>query len=121
MASNFGPPGFLPESGYLRQSQLIPWIFPFSPATLWRKVKDETFPAPIKLSARITAWRFDQVLDWLEAACRSSSPMALPSPMKAVPKTRCRASRSDVGHRSGEIVKGPRLPSVLTTQGGRHR
>ena len=26
-------------SGYMRQSQLIPAIFPFSSATLWRKVK----------------------------------------------------------------------------------
>jgi prophage regulatory protein len=55
MASNIGPPGFLPEIGYVRQSQLIPAIFPFSSATLWRKVKAGTFPSPIKLGARITA------------------------------------------------------------------
>jgi predicted DNA-binding transcriptional regulator AlpA len=61
MASNFGPPGFLPESGYLRQSQLIPWIFPFSAATLWRKVKAGTFPKPIKPGPRITAWRVEDI------------------------------------------------------------
>ena len=45
--------GTLPETGYVRQSQLIPVIFPFSPATLWRKVKAGTFPRPVKLSPRI--------------------------------------------------------------------
>ncbi len=47
----------LPAIGYVRQSQLIPAIFPFSSATLWRKVKDGTFPKPVKLGPRITAWR----------------------------------------------------------------
>ena len=44
--------GQLPETGYVRQSQLIPFILPFSPATLWRKVKSGDFPNPVKLSAR---------------------------------------------------------------------
>jgi prophage regulatory protein len=39
MATNHNSLGSLPESGYVRQSQLIPSIFPFSSATLWRKVK----------------------------------------------------------------------------------
>ena len=52
---------------YVRQSQLIPAVLPFSVATLWRKVKNGTFPKPVKLSDRITAWRSDEVLEWLEA------------------------------------------------------
>lgn len=59
--------GRLPETGYLRQSQLIPVIFPFSHATLWRNVKAGTFPRPVKLSARITAWRVEDIRAWMDA------------------------------------------------------
>jgi prophage regulatory protein len=55
MATKINPQTSLPEIGYVRQSQLIPAIFPFSPATLWRKVKAGTFPQPVKLGPRITA------------------------------------------------------------------
>ena len=50
---------------YLRQSQLIGEILPFSSATLWRKVKDGTFPKPIKLGPAITAWKSSDVKFWL--------------------------------------------------------
>ena len=66
MASNYNPSGSLPESGYVRQSQLIPSIFPFSSATLWRKVKAGTFPKPVKLGPRITAWRVEDIRDLIE-------------------------------------------------------
>lgn len=56
----------LPSGSFVRQSQLIPAILPFSSATLWRKVKDGSFPKPVKLSDRITAWRTDDVRSWLE-------------------------------------------------------
>lgn len=59
--------GCLPSTGYLRQAQLLPNILPFSAATLWRKVKDGTFPAPVKLSDRITAWRVEDVRNWMES------------------------------------------------------
>lgn len=52
----------LPQMGFIRQSELVPAIVPFSPATLWRKVKDGTFPAPVKLSERVTAWRVEDTL-----------------------------------------------------------
>jgi prophage regulatory protein len=54
-----------PTTGYIRQSQLIPAIVPFSSATLWRKVKDGTFPRPVKLSKRVTAWRSEDISDWM--------------------------------------------------------
>ncbi len=57
----------LPETGYIRQSQLIPHIIPFSPATLWRGVKDGSFPSPVKLSARVSAWRVEDIRAWMEA------------------------------------------------------
>ena len=55
----------LPATGYIRQSQLIPNIVPFSSATLWRKVKTGSFPSPVKLSERITAWRVEDIRAWL--------------------------------------------------------
>ena len=52
--------------GYMRQADLLT-IVPFSAATLWRKVKAGTFPAPIRLSAGVTAWRRADVEAWLQA------------------------------------------------------
>ena len=65
----------LPDSAYIRESQLVqspkrpdaPAPLPFSAPTLWRKVKAGTFPKPIKLSERVTAWRVGCVRDWMLA------------------------------------------------------
>ena len=57
----------LPAIGFVRQSRLIPTIIPFSSATLWRKVKAGTFPAPVKLSQRVTAWRVEQIREWMQS------------------------------------------------------
>jgi hypothetical protein len=84
----------LPEIGYIRQPQLIGSapvspeqayanrekgkgprrprggslpIVPWSAATLWRKVKAEQFPAPVKLSEGVTAWRVEDVRAWIES------------------------------------------------------
>lgn len=67
MANTTFPLGDLPATGYVRQSQLIPDIIPFSAATLWRNVKAGTFPAPVKLSDRVTAWRVEDVRAWMES------------------------------------------------------
>ncbi len=64
--------GSLPATGYVRQSQLVPHIIPFSSATLWRKVKAGQFPRPLKLSERVTAWSVDDVREWM----RKQSPNA---------------------------------------------
>lgn len=62
---------FLPDAGlpdgYVRQAQLIPGIVPFSASTLWRKVNAGTFPAPVKLSTRVTAWRIKDVRMWMQS------------------------------------------------------
>jgi len=54
-----------PKDGFVRQRQLIPHPIPFSPATLWRKVAAGEFPAPLKLSERVTAWRCSDVTEWM--------------------------------------------------------
>ncbi|MDO8774299.1 MAG: AlpA family phage regulatory protein [Burkholderiaceae bacterium] len=70
-----GTPSFdtLPDSAFIREAQLVPspsrpgWPvpLPFSGPTLWRKVKAGTFPKPLKLSERITAWRVGDVRAWI--------------------------------------------------------
>ncbi len=65
----------LPNSGYVRAAQLVQSPkrpdstapLPFSEPTLWREVKAGSFPKPIKLSARITAWNVGAVRAWLLA------------------------------------------------------
>lgn len=61
MPKTASPIGELLATGYIRQAQLIPAIIPVSSPTLWRMVKAGTFPAPVKLSARVTAWRVEDV------------------------------------------------------------
>ena len=65
----------LPNSAYVREAQLVQSrtrsgstaLLPFSAPTLWRMVKAGTFPKPIKLSARVTAWNVGAVRAWLLA------------------------------------------------------
>lgn len=60
--------GVLPATGYVREKQLIGGgILPFSAKTLWRKVKDGTFVQPVKLGERITAWKVEEVRQWLDS------------------------------------------------------
>jgi predicted DNA-binding transcriptional regulator AlpA len=64
----------LSDSAFIRESQLVqspkrpknPALLPFSAPTLWRKVKAGTFPRPVKLSARVTAWNCGYVRRWLD-------------------------------------------------------
>ncbi|WP_286852020.1 AlpA family phage regulatory protein [Hydrogenophaga sp. 70-12] len=56
----------MPQAGYIRQAGLLE-VLPISPATLWRWVNKDAFPKPVKLSSRVTAWRFDEVRCWLQA------------------------------------------------------
>ncbi len=54
----------LPETGFLRQAQVLLFV-PFSKSTLWRRVLDGSFPAPVKLSANVTAWRAEAIRQWI--------------------------------------------------------
>jgi predicted DNA-binding transcriptional regulator AlpA len=55
----------LPQTGYVRQRELLAHVLPWSSATHWRKVASGDFPAPVKLSARVTAWRVEDVRKWM--------------------------------------------------------
>lgn len=65
----------LPSTGFVRLPQIIgdkkanppiPAIYPISKSTLWKRVKEGTFPKPIKLSPRVTAWRVDDIRQLIE-------------------------------------------------------
>ena len=65
----------LPEVGFLRIPQIIgdkkatppiPAIYPISKAQLWKLVKEGKFPSPIKLTPRITAWRVEDIREFIE-------------------------------------------------------
>ena len=59
------PVPVLPPTGFMRLPQVLALI-PVSKSTLWRRVTAGTFPAPIKLSVGVTAWRAEDVRTWIE-------------------------------------------------------
>lgn len=62
----------LPETGFLRQAQVLNFV-PISKSTLWRRVLAGTFPTPVKLSARVTAWRAEDIRSWIVATGDSAA------------------------------------------------
>ena len=69
----------LPETGYLRLNQIIGKpnstespspLLPISKSSWWNGVKEGRFPAPVKLSARITAWRVEDIRELIERLAR---------------------------------------------------
>lgn len=62
------PPTGQQLAGFLREKQLRQLGFaPFARSTLWRRVKEGTYPSPLKLSARVTVWRYEDVMAWVAA------------------------------------------------------
>ena len=43
-------------------------------ATIYKKVSDGSFPAPIRPGARSVGWRLSEVVDWLQAPERRWDP-----------------------------------------------
>ena len=50
----------LPETGFVRLPEILK-VFPVSKSTWWAGVKDGRFPKSVKLSAKITAWRVEDI------------------------------------------------------------
>ena len=61
----------LPEIGYLRLSQIVPSIIPVSKSTWWAGVKTGHYPRSVKLSARCTAWRVEDIRILIERLASS--------------------------------------------------
>lgn len=67
----------LPETGFLRLSQIIgnpkakpptPPIIPVKKSTWWAGCKSGRFPAPVKLSSRVTVWRVEDIRSLIASA-----------------------------------------------------
>lgn len=50
----------LPEAAHVRLP-VVAALFACSPATVWRRTKSGTLPAPRKLSEGVTAWRVSEL------------------------------------------------------------
>lgn len=55
----------LPEVGYLRLKQVLS-IFPVGKSTWWEGVRSGRFPKPVRLSARTSAWRVEDIRALIE-------------------------------------------------------
>ena len=53
------------ETGFLRFSQ-IKELIPIGKTCWWEGVKSGRFPKPIKISARCTAWRVEDILSLIK-------------------------------------------------------
>ena len=58
----------LPEDGFVREKALVgpDGLIPISRSALWEWVRKGTFPAPVKLGPRVTAWRVQDVRQFLD-------------------------------------------------------
>ncbi|MGA7180922.1 MAG: AlpA family phage regulatory protein [Thiobacillaceae bacterium] len=52
-----------PNAGFMRERQLRQRV-PVSHSTLWAWVREKKFPAPLKLSERVTVWRVSDIDAW---------------------------------------------------------
>lgn len=55
----------IPETGFLRLSQVLA-IFPISKSSWWEGCKTGRYPKPVKLSARTTAWRAEDIAELIK-------------------------------------------------------
>ncbi len=58
----------LPATGLLRLRQILSpeGPIPVSKSTWWAGVKDGRFPKPLKLGARVTVWRVEDIRELIE-------------------------------------------------------
>jgi prophage regulatory protein len=61
----------LPKDGFVRLPQVLR-VFPVGKSTWWAGVKAGKYPAPVKLSANVTAWRVADIRSLIET---HSAPM----------------------------------------------
>ena len=64
----------IPETGFLRLSQILgnpksnpptPPIIPISKSSWWQGVSSGRYPAPIKLSPKVTVWRVEDIREMI--------------------------------------------------------
>jgi prophage regulatory protein len=55
----------LPETGFVRLSQVL-LVIPIGKTSWWDGVKEGRYPKPVKLSARCTAWKAEDIRHLIE-------------------------------------------------------
>ena len=55
----------IPTSGFLRLPQILA-IFPISKSAWWEGCRTGRFPKPVKLGARTTVWRAEDIRAFIE-------------------------------------------------------
>lgn len=59
-------PQVMPTEGYIRARVLAPMLG-IAVVTLWRWAATGKIPKPIKLGVRVTAWRVEDIRQWMES------------------------------------------------------
>jgi prophage regulatory protein len=54
----------LPPTGFIRKPVVLSLV-PWGNTKLYAEIKAGRFPAPIKLSTRVAAWRIEEVHAWI--------------------------------------------------------
>jgi predicted DNA-binding transcriptional regulator AlpA len=67
-------PKNMPETRRLLRIREVLQLCALSRATLYSKIKQHTFPAPVKLSARAVGWLHDDVMQWIDARIAQRGP-----------------------------------------------
>jgi prophage regulatory protein len=62
----------------LRVSELEQ-LLPYKKSWIWLQVRKGAFPKPIRLSARCTVWRRDEIIAWLEGRMQQNPDAVDPS------------------------------------------
>lgn len=62
----------LPQTGFLRLPSIIAphGPIPVSKSTWWAGIKTGRYPKPVKLSARVSAWRVEDIRAFIESGVR---------------------------------------------------
>jgi predicted DNA-binding transcriptional regulator AlpA len=55
----------LPETGFVRLPVVLS-VIPISKSSLYAGIKEGRYPAPVKLSERTSAWRVEDIRNWIE-------------------------------------------------------
>lgn len=60
------------HQGYLREKQIVPALIPVSRAEWWKGVKEGRYPAGLKISRNVTAWRKQDIQDLMRRIDREA-------------------------------------------------
>ncbi|MQW91943.1 AlpA family phage regulatory protein [Acinetobacter wanghuae] len=61
---------YITKDGKIRHIKARPariGLLPLGESTIWDKVRQGSFPQPYRLSDRITAWKSEDIQNWLDA------------------------------------------------------